>query len=147
MGGRIRAEVLPRCRGGADNRVSFGSTLTTHRYLEVPMLCTARLGVLCLVLFPSLARADVRMPAIFSDHMVIQCDADAPVWGWADPGEVVKVTGSWKGGSATAKAGADGRWMTELPPTGAGGPHRITIEGVNRIAIEDVLVGESDAHL
>lgn len=106
------------------------------------MLCTARLGVLCLVLLPSLARADVRMPAIFSDHMVIQCDADAPVWGWADPGEVVKVTGSWKGGSATAKAGADGRWMTALPTTGAGGPHRITIEGVNRIAIEDVLVGE-----
>ncbi len=73
---------------------------------------SALLGVLCLALSPSLAHADVRMPALFSDHMVIQRDTDAPIWGWADPGEAIQITCSWNGECVTAKAGDDGHWMT-----------------------------------
>jgi sialate O-acetylesterase len=82
------------------------------------------------------------MPAIFSDHMVIQRETDAPVWGWADPGEAVTVIGSWKNTSVTTRAGKDGRWMTKLPTPEAGGPHQITIQGSNRVSIEGVFAGE-----
>jgi sialate O-acetylesterase len=49
--------------------------------------------------------ADVKLPAIFSDHMVLQADASVPVWGWAEPGE--EVTVSFAAQSQTAKAGSN----------------------------------------
>ncbi len=103
---------------------------------------SALLGVLCLALSPSLAHADVRMPSLFSDHMVIQRDTDAPVWGWADPGETITITGSWNNESVTTKAGDDGRWMTKIATPEAGGPHQITVQGVNWIPIRNVFSGE-----
>jgi len=103
---------------------------------------TALFGALCLALSPLTANADVRMPSIFSDHMVIQRDTDAPVWGWADPGEPVSVTCSWNKEVVSTKAGDDGRWMTKLPTPGAGGPHTITIQGKNSVSIAGVLAGE-----
>jgi sialate O-acetylesterase len=102
----------------------------------------ALFGVLCFALAPSLVHADVRMPALFSDHMVIQRDADAPVWGWAAPGEEVTVSASWGGESVTVEANADGRWSTILATPGAGGPHQITVQGDNFVPIRNVFTGE-----
>jgi len=65
------------------------------------------------------ARADVKLPAIFGDHMVLQRDQKDRVWGWADPGEEVTVT--IKDQSKTAKAGPDGSGRsrsTRCPPAG-----------------------------
>ncbi len=53
------------------------------------------------------AWADVRLPAVISDHMVLQQDAAAPIWGWADNGEEVTITIA--GQSKSTKAGADGK--------------------------------------
>ncbi|MHB8969479.1 MAG: sialate O-acetylesterase [Pirellulaceae bacterium] len=98
------------------------------------------IAMLGLVAWSSHARADVRVPALFADHMVLQRDLANPVWGWADAGEeVVVVLGDQK---KTATAGADGKWRVALDAMPAGGPHKIVIEGKNRIAIDDVLVGE-----
>ena len=58
------------------------------------------------------ARADVKLPAIISDHMVAQSDGAVPIWGWAEPGEDVTVT--LAGQSQSAKAGADGKWSVKL---------------------------------
>ena len=58
------------------------------------------------------AHADVKLPAIFSDHMVLQADAAVAVWGWADAEEEVSVT--FAGQTKTAKTGADGKWMLKL---------------------------------
>jgi sialate O-acetylesterase len=98
-------------------------------------------AVLMLSLLPCAARAEVRMPAIFSDHMVLQRDLANPVWGWADAGEdVVVVLGDQK---KTAHADDKGKWRVVLDPLPVGGPHKIVIEGKkSRIAIDDVLVGE-----
>lgn len=86
------------------------------------------------------ARADVKLPAIFSDHMVLQQDEDCAVWGWADPGEAVTVTIAGK--SKSTKAGADGRWSLKLPELKAGGPHTLVVKGRNSLTVNDVLVGE-----
>lgn len=84
--------------------------------------------------------ADVRLPAIFSDNMILQQGMQAPVWGWADPGE--KVTAELGGHVAVTVAGDDGKWKLYLGPLDAGGPFELKIEGKNAIMIKNVLVGE-----
>ena len=89
----------------------------------------------------SMALADVKMPAIFGDHMVLQQDMPLPVWGIADRGEAVTVTVAGK--SATAKAGDDGKWSVKLPAIPASTePVTMTVAGKNKITFTDVLVGE-----
>lgn len=86
------------------------------------------------------AWADVRLPALVSDNMVLLQDAKANVWGWAEPGEKVTV----KLGDKSAQGTADdkGRWsvkLTELKPGVAGD---LTIAGKNTLTVKNVAVGE-----
>ena len=86
------------------------------------------------------ARADVRLPALFSEHMVLQQGVAAPVWGWAQPGETVTVAVA--GQAQTAVADAQGKWMVKFAPLKPGGPHRLTVTGKNSLSVGDVLIGE-----
>jgi sialate O-acetylesterase len=90
---------------------------------------------------PFCSMADVTPAGLFMDHMVIQRDTQAPVWGTADAGEQVTVTGSW-GESACAVTSADGKWRVQLQTPAAGGPYTLSIQGNNSIEIKDVLSGE-----
>ncbi len=94
-----------------------------------------------LLLAPLAASADVRMPRLFCDHMVLQQQLKNTIWGWASPGENVTVAASW-GTSASATADAGGRWklLLETPAYGTG--HSLTINGKNTIEIKDVAIGE-----
>jgi sialate O-acetylesterase len=96
-------------------------------------------AALMLLSFSSFARAEVRLAALFSDNMVLQQGMPAPVWGWADDGEEVKVT--FRGKSVSAKA-KNGKWMVKLAALKAGGPEVLIVEGKNRIELHNVLVGE-----
>ncbi len=98
-----------------------------------------RLGVFAGILVLVSARADVRLPALFSDNMVLQQGTAVPIWGWADEGEEVKV--SFRGKSLNAKA-QNGKWMVKLSRLKAGGPDNLIVEGKNRIELKNVLVGE-----
>ncbi len=84
--------------------------------------------------------ADVRLPAIFGDHMVLQRDELVPIWGWAEPNEAVTVTILDQ--IHTVKTKNDGRWRIELKPEPAGGPHVMTITGTNKIELSNVMFGE-----
>jgi sialate O-acetylesterase len=86
-------------------------------------------------------RADVRMPALFGDHMVLQQGATLPVWGRASPGE--KVTVSFGTDSAATVAGSDGKWRVDLaalPYSSKGGV--LTVTGKNKLSFQDVLIGD-----
>jgi sialate O-acetylesterase len=85
--------------------------------------------------------ADVRPAGLFADNMVIQRETQAPVWGWADAGEKVTVSGSW-GASASTTTDTAGKWMVKLQTPAAGGPHVITVTGSNTVEINNVLSGE-----
>lgn len=85
-------------------------------------------------------RADVTLPDIIADHMIIQADQPSHFWGKADPNEAVTVT--MNGQSAKTAAGADGKWSLNLPAQKAGGPTTVDIAGKNKIQLSDVLVGE-----
>ncbi len=97
--------------------------------------------LLSCLLFPAAARADVKMPSIFGDHMILQQDAPLPVWGIADVDE--KVTVSVGPNSATTTSGTDGKWHVTLAPlAGTSMPLIMSVAGKNTLTFKDVLVGE-----
>jgi sialate O-acetylesterase len=84
--------------------------------------------------------AAVKLPAIVSDHMVLQQGAPVRIWGTADAGESVRV--QFQGQTVAAKAAENGKWTAWLKPLAAAGPLEMTIAASNTISIKDVLVGE-----
>lgn len=97
-----------------------------------------------LTLFVSLAGADVRLPAVIGDNMVLQRGANVSIWGWADPGEKVRIGLSWQ--SFPIKpviADKDGKWKVSVHTLGSAfGPHTLTIIGKNTITLKNILFGE-----
>src|SRR5512142_1755325 len=71
------------------------------------------------------APTGLRLPAIFADRVVLQRGAVLPVWGWAAPGEAVRVT--FRGTSRATRADAAGNWRVALPAQQAGGPFELTV--------------------
>src|SRR5579863_1718419 len=86
------------------------------------------------------AQADVKLPNVFSDHMVLQQGQNNKVWGLADAGEAITVTVDKQ--TRKTAAGADGKWQVALDPLPAGGPYTLEVKGKNAVKIDDVLVGE-----
>ena len=113
------------------------NTIKSPRRTEKLLISTALgFGLLCGSLF-----ADVKLPAIFGDHMVLQQDAKLPIWGTADPDEKITVTVVDKSGETTA--GPDGKWRIELAPLPTGStPVTMTVIGKNTLKFEDVLIGD-----
>jgi sialate O-acetylesterase len=103
----------------------------------------SRLAQIACLAFIGLAAsvcADVRLPSLLSDGVVLQRDTSAAVWGWADDGEAVRV--SLDGVLVGTAPVRDGRWQLQLPPRAAGGPHTLGFEGANRIVVKDVWFGD-----
>ena len=87
------------------------------------------------------ALADIKLPPIISDHMVLEKTAKVPIWGKADPGE--EVTVSLNGVAATTKADEAGKWLALLNlKDSAPGPFDMTVAGKNKLTLSDVVVGE-----
>ena len=97
--------------------------------------------ILLLTAFSSTAiQADVRLPNVFTNSMVLQRGQLNPVWGKADPGESVTVHIGEQRKSATADE--QGNWKVNLDPMQVGKPLELVVQGKNEIRITDVLVGE-----
>ncbi len=136
--GAARAEESPRktFRIGVVSAGIHGKPQEISR-----QFCVACLVGLLLLLAPPSLRADVRLPAIFSEHMVLSRTETVPVWGRAIPGEQVRVT--MDGKTAEAATDTDGNWRAVLNLKNSGtGPFAMTVEGKNRIVIPDIVVGE-----
>ncbi|WBO83024.1 sialate O-acetylesterase [Hymenobacter yonginensis] len=95
---------------------------------------------LLLALLTLPARAAVRLPRLVGSHMVLQRNVPLPLWGWAEPGEVVRV--AFRAAQAHATAGPDGRWQLTLPAQAPGGPFELTVQASNTLRLTDVLVGD-----
>ncbi|MCX6926168.1 MAG: hypothetical protein NT154_23615, partial [Verrucomicrobia bacterium] len=88
----------------------------------------------------SSAAADVRLPKIFTDNMMLQRDQPVRVWGWADAGEAVTVT--LAGNTAATNADKNGQWSIELPAIKAGENLELTVRGKNSLTLKNVLIGD-----
>src|SRR3954464_15334536 len=106
-----------------------------NHILPPALACAAAL------IFQSHVRADVKLPAMFTDHAVLQRDMPVPVWGWADPGEEVTVTIA--GQTHKAKADDKGKWRVTLEPLKVGDPLTLVVTDANRshvATVKDILV-------
>jgi sialate O-acetylesterase len=103
-------------------------------------VCSVVLGLVAGGGFTLAARAEVRLPKVFSSHMVLQQEKPLVVWGWAEPNEKVTVTLST--GSQEVQANERGEWKAVLPAMKAGGPYTLTISGSTKVQFEDVMIGE-----
>ena len=91
-------------------------------FRSMTTLCVVVLAAFC----ATGVRADIRLPAIFSDNMALQRDADVPIWGWSSPGDNVTVTLGEQ--AVTCTADLDGRWRASLDTRGIGhGPFDIEV--------------------
>jgi hypothetical protein len=85
--------------------------------------------------------AEIKLPAVFSDNMVLQRDQEINIWGWGDKNEKIKV--AFNGQVLTTKTDKAGNWKVTLRPIPFGGPYTLEIQGKNsRITKENILVGD-----
>jgi sialate O-acetylesterase len=95
------------------------------------------LTMLCVL---PVAHAEVSLPVLFSDGMLVQRDLPIHVWGRSAAAEKVSVT--FRGETRSAVADELGRWQLYLPPVAAGGPYDLAVSGSNQIVIHNILVGD-----
>ena len=107
-------------------------------------LVQKRIPLLAATLFTSVlatgAQAEVRLPTLIGDGIVLQRQAQVKIWGWADAGETVQV--NFRGQHYQTEANDSGDWSITLNNLTKGGPYSMTIQGENRISLDDILVGD-----
>lgn len=98
------------------------------------------LPLVLLILFQNASVAQLWVPALFTDNMVLQCDMEVPVWGRTTPGEKVSI----QIGKSQVEtfANSEGKWKVSIGPLNAGGPYEMLISGEDSIRIRNILAGE-----
>ncbi|HEY8935328.1 MAG TPA: sialate O-acetylesterase [Cyclobacteriaceae bacterium] len=96
--------------------------------------------IIAFTFIASFATAQVRVPRLISDGMVLQRDKPIQIWGWASANENVTISLNNKSYKTTADAKGD--WSVNLPSFKAGGPYTMTITASNTITINDILIGD-----
>ena len=103
-----------------------------HRLLILFILC----------LSAQLTMANITLPAIFGDNMVLQQRDTVTIWGWGKALEPVSVQVSWQEQPLRDTVNSKGQWAVRVLTPAAGGPHTIAIRGWNEIRLENVMTGE-----
>jgi len=86
------------------------------------------------------ANAQVKLPQLIKDSMVLQRDAKIKIWGWASSNEKINITFNKK--KFSTKADANGNWSLLLPPMKAGGPYTMNVDASNQLALNNILIGD-----
>lgn len=84
--------------------------------------------------------AEVKLPRLISDGMVLQQNTKVRVWGWAKTGEAITL--QFNSQIYTTTTNIDGKWLIIVPTPKAGGPYEMVISGENHLKIKDILIGE-----
>ena len=88
-------------------------------------------------------QAQIKLPALFTDNMMLQQQMQAPIWGWGSKNEMLEISTSWDSKTYSVKADKYGKWQTKLSTPKAGGTYNITIkQGMETKTITNVLIGE-----
>ena len=101
------------------------------------------LAILLVMVFSvNQAFAEIRLPSIFCDNMVMQQQTEAAIWGKASKNATVKVSTSWNNKSYSTQASADGNWKLKVATPKAGGPYEISVSDGKALKLKNVLIGE-----
>ena len=98
--------------------------------------------ILLLFLFRVVNAQELKIPAIFSDNMVLQQKSNVAIWGWDIPGKVIQVTGSWNNKTVTTVTDNFGKWLLKLSTPAAGGPFTLTVSDEKPVSFQNVMIGE-----
>jgi len=98
--------------------------------------------ILLLIALARHANAEVILPYVFSNGMVLQQQSNAAIWGKSTPGQQVSILTSWNKKEYTVKVNADSTWKVKVVTPKAGGPYQITVTDSSPVIIKDVLIGE-----
>ncbi|MGC8802222.1 MAG: hypothetical protein ACP5PS_00385, partial [Bacteroidales bacterium] len=106
-------------------------------------LARVMVGIMLFLVPPKVVLSgDLWLPAFFTDHMVLQQQMEAPIWGKANPGSPITLTASW-GSTVQTKADATGKWKVKIKTPKAGGPYSMTVATPQEEKIlQDILIGE-----
>lgn len=89
------------------------------------------------------AQAQLRLPHVLSDHMVLQRESEVHVWGWGTAGSHVSVYASWLSDTIHAVIDGGGNWQVPIRTSAAGGPYTLkVISGAQELQLEDLLLGD-----
>lgn len=94
------------------------------------------------VFYNSESRAQVKLASLFTDNMILQQQAQDPVWGWDKPGTTIKITTSWNNRHYSTITNNAGKWLVKVAAPSYGGPYIITINDGKAVKLSNVLVGE-----
>jgi sialate O-acetylesterase len=99
-------------------------------------------AILLSILFFSnlMAQAQIKLPRLISDGMILQRDAPVRLWGWASPGE--QVTVQWNKKEYPVVTDKNSQWIIELPAHIAGGPFEMTLSASNKIILSNIFFGD-----
>lgn len=98
--------------------------------------------IAALLMLSGAMSAKVVLPPMFSDNMVLQQQADAPLWGKAKPMKAVKITTSWDGKTYETQADKEGSWKLAVRTPQAGGPYELTFSDGQKLVLKNVMIGE-----
>ena len=102
-----------------------------------------KIPYLLFLFLPISSFAQIRLPALFGDGMVLQQRSDVSIRGWAAPAEKVFIKGSWSNTVDSAITTSGATWTAKIKTPAAGGPYTLTIKGGNeKIELKNVLIGE-----
>jgi len=95
--------------------------------------------IICLFVFQT-GIAQVKLPHLVRDSMILQRDANIKIWGWASKNEKIAV--KFNGRSYKTRADGNGNWFVLLSPMKPGGPYTMDIAATNKISLKDILIGD-----
>lgn len=98
--------------------------------------------ILSLLAGTVLVKAEIRLPSVLGDNMVLQRNSQVNLWGWAKPNKTVRVKTSWNRKTYRVRSDADGRWLVKVATKDAGGPYTIRISDGKKIRLCNILLGE-----
>ena len=103
--------------------------------------------ILCFVLIQTLfltyTWAEIHLPNVFTDHMVLQRNSKVTVWGWGTPGETITIVPEWlNGDTLKVQASNMGKWSARIRTGEAGGPYKLRFSGSSEVTLSDVMLGE-----
>ena len=123
--------------------IAFLNRKLTYQFttMKRTFLCVMSIIWICLLSSANLF-AEIKLPSIFCDNMVMQQQTDAAIWGKAVKNATVKVTTSWNHKTYSTTASADGTWKLKVATPKAGGPYEIILSDGKSLKLKNVLIGE-----
>jgi len=94
------------------------------------------------ILISGTMMANVSLPNIFGDNMVLQRNSEVKIWGWGNPKEEIKLVSSWNNQEYKVTANNQAQWELKIKTPEAGGPFIISIKGYNEVILKNILIGE-----